>query len=587
MAEPQLEKVWHLISPDPDQIRSLQEALGTKDDLFVRLFVNRGINTFDEAREFLNPDHRLLHDPMLMKDMPQAIDRLLQAMNTNERILIYGDYDVDGTTAVSLVYGVLSRYHANIDYYIPDRYKEGYGISEQGMQYARDTGCSLVIALDCGIKALEAISFAKTLGVEVIVCDHHLPGEILPPACAILDPKQPGCAYPFKELSGCGIGYKLLQALSAQVGWDDQVLWHWLDLVAISAACDIVPMLGENRVLTALGLKKMAYKPLPGVSALLRGVNPAQQGKTPAPKELTVNDLVFKIGPRINAAGRMEDARHAVRLLLGENTQEINNHANTLHLHNNDRKQLDRDITQSAIEMLEDDPAFKEKRSIVVFHADWHKGVIGIVASRLVDRFYKPTIVLTESEGRLAGSARSVKGFSIYDALMDCANHLEQFGGHKYAAGMQLLPENLASFATAFEKAVAKRIQPGSLQPVIEIEAELSFDRIPMKQYGPDSRFWQNLKRFAPFGPMNRRPVFMTRHVRSNGYAREIGEGHLRCVLRDGMGVEHTAIGWGLGHKLPLLKEGPVDICYVIDENEYNGYRNLQLELKDLKPSGV
>lgn len=586
MAVTHLEKVWQVISPDPDQVRSLQDALGTRDDLFARMFVNRGISNFEEASEFMNPSHDQLHDPMLMKDMPKAVDRLITAMQANERILIYGDYDVDGTTSVSLVYGVLSKHHENIDYYIPDRYKEGYGISQQGMQYAKDTGCTLVIALDCGIKALEAIAFAKEMGVEVIVCDHHLPGEILPPAYAILDPKQMGCAYPFKELSGCGIGYKLLQALTDQVGWEEQELWHWLDLVAISAACDIVPMLGENRVLTALGLEKMKHKPLPGVEALLRGVNPEkQEDENPLPKEITVSDLVFKIGPKINAAGRMQDARHAVKLLLGESKQEVNNQANVLHLHNTDRRQLDKDITEDAINQLLEDADFENKRAIVVYHESWHKGVIGIVASRLVDRFYKPTVVLTQSEGMLAGSARSVKDFSIYEALMDCADYLEQFGGHKYAAGMTLQPAQLEDFKQAFENAVANRIQSKSLQPVIEIEAEISFDRIPVKQYGPESKFWQNLKRFAPFGPKNKRPVFMTRHVRGNGYAREVGEGHLRCQLRDGMGVEHAAIGWGLGHKLDLLKKGPVDICYVIDENEYNGYRNLQLELKDIKPS--
>lgn len=588
MAIPHHEKVWQLAAPDTTHVLTLRDALGTNDDLFARLFVNRGILDFQEARDFLNPSHDQLHDPMLMKGMPLAVDRLIRAFNNNERIMVYGDYDVDGTTAVSLVYGVLSEKHANMDYYIPDRYKEGYGISAQGMHFAKDTGCSVVIALDCGIKAHGAITTANTLGLDVIVCDHHLPGKDLPPAYAILDPKQSDCPYPFKELSGCGIGYKLLQAIGAQVGWPPEVLWYWLDLVAISTACDIVPMLGENRVLTALGLEKMQKNPLPGVAALLRGVNPADSQTTSAPlRQLTVSDLVFKIGPKINAAGRMEDAKQAVRLLLGGDKQVISNQANLLHVHNNDRKQLDKEITEEAIALLENDPDFDQKRSIVVYNEGWHKGVIGIVASRLVDRFYKPTVVLTMSEGKLAGSARSVHGFSIYDALLASAEHLEQFGGHKYAAGMQLMPDKLTAFTVAFEAAVAGSIRPESLRPVVDIEAVLSFDRIPMKRNGPDSSFWRNLSRFAPFGPGNKRPVFTTKHVRSNGYAKEVGDGHLRCTLRDGMGIEHTAIGWGLAHKLDMLKAGPVDICYTIDENEYKGYRNLQLELKDIKPSNV
>lgn len=591
MVRTHLEKVWDIISPDTNAVRSLQEALGTADDLFARMFVNRGITDYNEAKAFLNPGFDQLHDPMLMKDMPKAIDRLLRAMQAGERILIYGDYDVDGTTAVSLVYGVLSRHHDTIHYYIPDRYKEGYGISITGMEYAKENNCQLVIALDCGIKAHKAIAKANDLGLDVIVCDHHLPGDTLPPAYAILDPKQPQCPYPFKELSGCGIGYKLLQALGVQLGWDDQELWQWLDLVAISAACDIVPMLGENRVLTALGLEKIQRKPLPGVAALLADTQANGNHKKQEQRPLTVSDLVFKIGPRINAAGRMESAKHAVELLLGHSVDAVENQANLLRMHNDDRRQLDLDITDAAIKQLQEEPDFDEKRAIVIYNEDWSdfgksvKGVIGIVASRLVDQFYKPTIVLTKSEGLLAGSARSVHGFSIYQALLACKEYLEAFGGHKYAAGMQLREENLDDFKAVFEKVVAQTIQPQSLQPRLTIEAEIGFDRIPTKRYGPESKFWRNLQRFAPFGPQNRRPVFVTRHVRANGYAREVGKGHLRCTLRDGMGIEHPAIGWGLAHKMDLLSQGPVDICYVIDENEYNGYRNLQLELKDIKPA--
>lgn len=577
---PSVDKRWQLKHADEALVASLQEALSQRDSLLARLFVLRGIATFEEAKDFMNPGREQLHDPGLMKGMERAVERIAKALEAGERIMVYGDYDVDGTTSVSLVYGYLRGKHPNIDYYIPDRYKEGYGISMQGIDYAHESGCTLLIALDCGIKAVQQVARANRYGLDVIICDHHLPGEVLPAAHAILDPKQYDCPYPFKELSGCGIGFKLMQALADHMGWPERDLMAMIDLVAISAACDIVPMVGENRVITALGLRKINEKPLPGVQALLKA--------TQLNRSTDVTDLVFRVGPRINAAGRLSDARHAVQLLLGEGDSEgIDQKAQLLELHNADRQDLDKQTTHECRTMVLEDTSFADKRSLVLYRPHWIKGVIGIVASRLVDEFYKPTIVLTESEGMLAGSARSVHGFSIYDALQQCEDLLESFGGHFYAAGMKLKPEKYEAFRKRFEEVVAATIRPECRQRLIEIDAELPFDRIPAGKTAVDSKWWYNLQRFAPYGPENMRPVFMTRHVREIGEAREIGDGHLRCTFRDGMGNLHRAVGWGMAHLLPLLQEGPVDICYVIELNEWKEYRNLQLQLKDIKPSGV
>lgn len=573
------EKQWEISNPDPGVVKALQRELGMQEDLFARLFVNRGITTYAAARDFLNPSIEQLHDPFLMLGMDRAAQRLAEALHRGEKIRIYGDYDVDGTTAVALVYGYLKQYHQAIDYYLPNRYTEGYGISNRGVDDAHKSGCTLMIALDCGVKAIEQVKRANSYGIDVIICDHHLPGSAMPEAYALLDPKQPDCPYPFKELSGCGLGFKLLQALIKVRQWEEYTLHKWMDLVAISTACDIVPMVGENRVLTYLGLEKIRTQPLPGVAALLEGA--LRQPR----EEISVSDLVFRAGPRINAAGRMEDARQAVELLLEEETVEVGKKANRLHLHNSDRQDFDKAITEEAKQQVMDDPMFARKRSIVVYGEDWHKGVIGIVASRLVEQFHKPTIVLTKSEGMLAGSARSVRGFSIHDALQSCEEHLDQFGGHKYAAGMKLEEAHLESFSTRFEEVVSSTIGPESLHPVIEVEAELPLDRIPPGKKGTGSSLWRNLQRFAPFGPSNRRPVFVAYHVRDMGYAKEIGQGHLRCTFTDGSGHSVPAIGWNMAPLLAHVEAGPVDICFVLEENEYKGNRNLQLHLKDIKPS--
>lgn len=567
---------WEINQPEPGLVKKLQQELRMEDSLFARLFVNRGIHTFEQAEVFVNPTLEALHDPFLMKGMEDAVERINVAIENGEDIVIYGDYDVDGTTSVALVYGYLRALTDQLSYYVPNRYKEGYGISIAGVDWAAQQGATLMIALDCGIKAIEQAAHAKGKGIDLIICDHHLPGEVLPEAYAILDPKQGDCPYPFKELSGCGIGFKLLQALAASRDLPKEILYHWMDLPAISIACDIVPILGENRVLTYFGLEKINKKPLPGVNELLSTAT--------LERDVNVTDLVFRIGPRINAAGRMDDAKHAVKMLLGEAHIELGEQAQLLETRNTQRKELDRSITESAHQQLLDDEVFDEKRAIVVFDAEWHKGVIGIVASRLVDRHYKPAIVLTEDSGMITGSARSVRGFNIYKALEACEDLLDQYGGHKFAAGLKMNPENLEAFKTKFEEVVQASITEDSLQPVIHIDAELDLDRIYSGKRGIESRIWQNLKRFEPFGPSNMKPVFLTPFVRDIGEARIVGDNHLRCAFRTGTGHVHYAIGFGLGHKLELL-QGPVDICYTLEENHWNGNVSLQLNLKDLRKS--
>jgi single-stranded-DNA-specific exonuclease len=568
---------WHRKEADPVAIASLQHALGMSTDLVATLFVQRGITTFDVAAHFMNPKWEHLHDPFLMKGMDKAVARIGRAMEQQERILVYGDYDVDGTTSVALVYGFLKRYYPHLDYYVPDRYKEGYGISRQGMDYAANSGCTLVVALDCGIKDTKSIAHARELGVDVIVCDHHVPGEILPPAVAILDPLQDGCDYPCKVLSGCGIGFKLLQALVSAQGWPEEALKEVLDLPAISIACDIVPITGENRVLCALGLEKINRDPLPGVSAMM-------ETATLKGGDLDVTVLVFRIGPRINAAGRMDDARNAVRLLLGEAGSELMNHARLLKLNNEDRQDVDRLTTEQALAQLEADPDLDMRFSTVVYQSDWHKGVIGIVASRLIERHYKPTIVFTGNEdGMLAGSARSVNGFNLYEALCECEGLLEQFGGHFYAAGMKLHPDRLDAFRERFETVVRERITEESRQPRIEIDYNMPLHMVP--DFG--SKLWNHLKRFEPHGPGNMRPVFLAEGVRKFHEAREVGQGHLRLVVELPGGRNIAAIGFGLADRLADIDKGAVDICYSLSENTWNNRTSLQMEIKDIREAGV
>ncbi len=563
------EKRWNLAEVDEAKVEALQSALGINRTL-CRLLVSREVDTYEKARKFFRPSLNDLHDPYRMKGMDWAVERIREGIDRNEKILIYGDYDVDGTTAVSTLLLYFRSFYPNVDFYIPDRYDEGYGISGKGVEYAASNNFSLTIALDCGIRANEQIAYANSLGVDFIVCDHHLPGEELPPAYAILDPKQAGCPYPYKELSGCGIGLKLVQALIQKLGQEEDRYKELLDLAVISIAADIVPITGENRVLAYFGLKKINTRPLPGIAQLMASAR--------LKRPLNISNIVFGIAPRINAAGRMDDARHAVNLLIGEDGLENEAGADLLNGHNTTRRDLDKTITEEAWEQIKANPNYEDRKSTVVYNPGWHKGVIGIVASRLMERHYRPTIVLTKSKGMLAGSARSVRNFDIHEALTECAHLLERFGGHKYAAGMELAEENLDAFKQSFEDVVASRISPDDLIPEIRIEGDLSFDEITPS-------FVKILKQFAPFGPSNPNPVFRSTQVQDKGYARIVGEDHLKLNLQKN-GKSFDAIAFRQADKLDLvLNQKYMDICYTIEENEYQGMTSIQLNIKDIKPS--
>jgi len=562
---------WVQTQTDEEKAQALQERLNIHPVL-CRLLVQRGITCYDTARDFFRPSLDQLHDPFRMKDMDKAIDRISRAMANKERILIYGDYDVDGTTSVALVYSFLSKYYIDIDYYIPDRYKEGYGISKQGIDYAKEKGFSLVIALDCGIKSVELVKYASELGVDFIICDHHLPGEEVPAAAAVLDPKQPDCDYPCKDLSGCGIGFKLLQAYCRRHGLPETELYEDLDLVAISIASDIVPIMGENRILAHFGLRRINEQPREGIKAILE--------LAAVKKELTITDIVFLIGPRINAAGRIDDAKNAVKLLLSDTQSGAVINAEVLNQKNSERRRFDSDITKEAFEMIAGDEVYKTRKTTVLFKNTWHKGVIGIVASRLLEVYYRPTIVLTESNGMAAGSARSVSGFDIYNAIKECGDLLEQFGGHMYAAGLTMKLENVPLFIERFEEVVCRQIEENMLTPEITIDAEISISDIT-------PGFFKILRQFAPFGPGNMKPVFLTSELKDSGGSRVVGNDHLRISLRNGTGGVVHGIGFGLGVLEPLVKNEVIDICYHLEESEWNGERKLDLVVKDIKPHAV
>lgn len=553
-------------------VENLASSLGVSNRLSA-LLVNRGINTFEEAKTFFRPQLDMLHDPFLMADMDVAIQRIEKALSATERIMVYGDYDVDGTTAVSLVYSFLSQITDKIDYYIPDRYAEGYGVSKQGIDFAIENGITLIICLDCGIKANDLIHYAKENNVDFIVCDHHLPGKELPPAVAILDPKRKECSYPYDELSGCGIGFKLVQAYAMKNNIDFKELHQYLDLTAISIAADIVPLTGENRVLAFFGLVEINARPRMGIRALLELAK--------AKKSLTLDNLVFIIGPRINAAGRIKTGRNAVRLLISNDEDEAKKTSALIDEHNLERRALDKEITAQALEMIEKSTQLQGQKSTVLYDPNWHKGVIGIVASRLIENYYRPTIVLTNSNGKAAGSARSVVGFSVYEAIEECSDLLMQFGGHKYAAGLTIKTENIEAFQKKFEEVVSSTIDSELLIPTLEIDAELHFADITGK-------FYRVLKQFAPFGPMNMTPVFKTTGVLDTGYAKTVGadQTHLKICVFDpeDMDKSFSAIGFGLGDKLDIIQSGePFNICYTIEENEWNDKVTLQLNIKDIK----
>lgn len=560
---------WNLKSkPEKEKVQALQNALQV-DEIIATLLVQRGIETYEQAKTFFRPTLEDLHNPYLMKDMDKAVFRIEKAIANNENILVFGDYDVDGTTAVSLVSSYLRSFYPNVATYIPDRYNEGYGISYLGIDYAEDNDVSLIIALDCGIKSIDHVNYAKAKNIDFIICDHHRPGDILPDAIAVLDPKREDCSYPYDELCGCGVGFKLIQALAENRNQTIQDLLPYLDLVATAIAADIVPITGENRVLAKFGLEVINSNPRPGIKALIQNVKK---------KVLTITDVVFIVAPRINAAGRVKHGNEAVALLTEYNLEQAEQFASEIEQHNSDRKELDKQITKEALLQIEENKE-QNRFSTVVYQENWHKGVIGIVASRLVEKYYRPTIVFTKSGDKLAASARSVKDFDVYNALEACAEHLEQFGGHMYAAGMTLKEENYEKFKAAFENEVKKTIPPDLLIPEIAVDLEMNFSDL-------DEKFMRILKQFEPFGPENMTPVFMSKNVIDSGYAKTLGNDaeHLKVFLKQNNSPNFNAIGFGLGAKIDVVKNrNPFEAVYVVEENEWNGTVNLQLQLRDVR----
>ncbi len=569
-----MEKNWILKDQgDVQEVDALCRNLNIPRPLAV-LLVQRGIKTFDASKHFFRPELTDLHDPFLMKDMEAAVERIEAALRNDEKILVYGDYDVDGTTSVALVYTFLKKLTGNIDFYIPDRYNEGYGVSSSGIEYARERGVSLIIALDCGIKAGEKVIYAKEHGIDFIICDHHNPGEVIPPAVAVLDPKREECTYPDRELSGCGVGFKLIQAFSMRNNIPFKELTGYLDLVAVSIASDIVPLNGENRVLAHYGLRQLNEHPRTGLKAIieLAGIKD---------KKISIDDVVFKVGPRINAAGRMESGKSAVSLLISEDTQQARVIGEKVNTYNVTRRDIDATITQEALDLIGGSPELQKLKSTVLFNPKWHKGVIGIVASRLIDTWYRPTVILTESNGFATGSARSVYGYDLYQAVEACSDLLENFGGHKYAAGLTMKLENIPKFRKRFEDFVSETITPDQLVPVVEIDTEISLNEITDK-------FYRILKQFEPLGPENAPPVFLTENVVDNGTGKAVGTNgdHLKLNLiqeEDPYNV-HPAIAFGHGQNYKRIAGGHgFDICYTLEENEFMGRVNLQLNIKDIK----
>ncbi|MDZ7742799.1 MAG: single-stranded-DNA-specific exonuclease RecJ [Bacteroidota bacterium] len=583
-----MEKRWVIKKQgEPELVASLSGELNINKNL-ANLLVQRGIKNYDQARDFFRPDLSKLHDPFLMKDMDKAVARIKKATQDNEKILIYGDYDVDGTTAVSLVYTYLKKFHDKLDFYIPDRYSEGYGISYKSIDFACEKGFKLVIALDCGIKAVEKIDYAREKGLDFIICDHHRPGEKLPAAVAVLDPQRGDCNYPFQELSGCGVGFKLIQAYQQKEKLPFDDLKQYLDLVVVSIAADIVPVTGENRILAHYGLKLLNSNPRPGFEAILfySNIKRKNQGlnkKVTLTKELNITDLVFLVGPRINAAGRIESAKNSVELLVADNFKRAQEIAEQINNFNTERRSLDAQITQEALDMIDKDAELKKQKATVVFNPQWHKGVIGIVASRLTEVYYRPTVVLTKSNGLITGSARSVKDFDVYDAIDSCSDLLEHFGGHKYAAGLSLKPENLVPFKEKFNSIVDATIEDHMLVPEIEIDAVLKLSDI-------NSKFFRILKQFAPFGPGNMSPVFLAEKLIDTGHARVVGQKHLKLkvIHREISSLPFPAIAFQQGHFFEDISNGNAfNLCYHLEENEWNGVVSLQINVKDIKMEEV
>ena len=564
-------KRWNLLQSDETTVNNLQEALKINTTI-CNILVQRGITDFEKSKAYFRPQLNELHDPNLMKDMDKAVERICNAIANNEKILVFGDYDVDGTTSVALMYQFLCKiYDANfLDYYIPHRYREGYGVSKMGIDYAAENNFSLIVSLDCGIKSVDLVAYAATLNIDFIICDHHMPDDEIPAAIAILNPKQIDCNYPYKELCGCAVGFKLITALANQLNLDEEHYLCYLDLVATAIAADIVPITGENRILAYYGLQRINSNPCMGIKTLINlgGIQ----------KALTINNVVFVIAPRVNAAGRMDDAKKAVQLFIEKDAAKALQFAEQLHSDNSDRKEADKLITEEAMVLIENSNFLKTSKSTVVYQEHWHKGVVGIVASRLIETYYRPTVVLTKSGDVAAGSARSVVGFNLYEAIHACREYLLGYGGHFAAAGLSLLPENIVAFSNKFEEVVNNTIDPQLLIPEIIIDAEISFEKI-------SANFYAILHQMEPFGPENMRPVFIAKNVLDTGYSKVVKENHIRFVLKQN-NTTLTGIGFNMAEKFELIAtKKPLDIVFTIDENEWNGQVTLQLKMIDFKLS--
>ncbi len=559
---------WNYVPVDAAKVESLQQSLKI-DTVLCQLLVQRGIEDFEQAKAFFRPSLAHLHNPFLMKDMDKAVARINAAVSKGEKILIYGDYDVDGTTAVATVYSFFKSFYDRVEFYIPHRYREGYGISTQGIDYAAENGYSLIIALDCGIKSVDKVAYANEIKVDFIIGDHHLPGAQLPEAVAVLDPKREDCQYPYKELCGCGIGLKLIQAYAQFHNMPEESYLKYLDLVCLAIGADIVPITGENRVLAFWGLQKINTAPGHGIKQLMdvAGIQ----------RQMTVDDVVFMIAPRINAAGRMDDARQAVLLLISDEVDlSLAEQAFQLHRLNADRKELDKTITEHALGMIAADETQQHRKSTVLYHESWNKGVLGIVASRLTENHYRPTIVMTESEGILTGSARSVKGFDLYEAIYECRHLLIQFGGHKFAAGLTMKRENFEAFARQFDQVVRSTITEEQLIPAIDIDAVIEPGQV-------SASFYNVIKEMAPFGPGNMKPLFVTKNLNDTGWSKVLKDAHIKFSVRKDGTTTYDGIGFGLADKFPLVKNGTFHLAYHIDENEWNGQTRLQWMVKDVQ----
>ncbi len=566
-----MEKRWNILHAEESKVDSLCQALKINSSICA-ILVERGIDNYEKAKEYFRPQLTGLHDALLMKDMQKALQRITTAFDNKEKILVFGDYDVDGTTSVACMYQFLCKIYdtSNLDFYIPHRYREGYGISQIGIDFAKENNFTLIISLDCGIKSVELIAYAKTLGIDFIICDHHLPDEIIPDAVAILNPKQKGCNYPYKELCGCGVGFKLITALAQHFNIEEEHYYCYLDLVATAIAADIVPMTGENRIMAYYGLEKINTNPNPGIKALIHlgGIQ----------KKISINNVVFVIAPRVNAAGRMDDARKAVQLFIEPEYEKALVFAEMLHSDNSDRKEADSSITEEALAIIDADEKLITKKTTVVFKDHWHKGVVGIVASRMIEKYYRPTVVLTQSGEVVAGSARSVPGFNLYEAVHACREYLLGYGGHFAAAGLSLLPENVDSFTNKFEAVVSSTIQDHLLIPEIIIDTPVSFSTI-------NSSFYKILCQMEPFGPENMRPVFIAKIISDTGYSKIVKDLHIRFVVKQD-NITFTGIGFNMAAKFHLLQtQKPLDIVFTIDENEWNGSTNLQLKVIDIRLS--